>query len=496
MSLNTEKGKRIQVTSLKNFDVIIEKYKTSSSTYRGQTNSKWQIDSSLTRNSGYILNEVEFYSDACKRDEVQRYGSKFSRLSYMQHYGYPTRLIDITSDPYIALYFAVENCENNEDGEVLIFVEKLLPDSDSEIAKILDNYLSKDNHYLHNSKHVFVRKTKASSNPRSSLQQAEFIIQGSNVDDNGDVVFKPIRKADCVVIPFVYKQEIKEQLNLIKNINESTVYPEITSHSNYLKYKYFYDELKIEETYVIEVEEDISIVPYGRISLKIYLLKKLSYRQLVKICKKLINDYSMKFEIIYIFIAENKQDFVSYNWVLKCDWYSQKIEPLSKYSQLVDNYEGERIVISRSGDHITKNESFSTIIFGESNYELLKKHTEELFQLKECLFDLKEVKLDSDFDVFVDKHCSKIVKVFMSIGENGHSEDIEFNSFLEEFHALVGDLLSICDWYKNQQAKNKYWSCNKSKDEALVRYKGIVKDIPKWIEFVDGLDEIMFIKDF
>jgi len=39
-----------------------------------------------------------------------------------QHYGYPTRLIDITTDPLIALYFAVNN-DFNDDGYVYYFAK-------------------------------------------------------------------------------------------------------------------------------------------------------------------------------------------------------------------------------------------------------------------------------------------------------------------------------------------------------------------------------------
>lgn len=40
-------------------------------------------------------------------------------LAMLQHYGIPTRLLDVTSNPLVALYFAVNN--DNEDGEVFVF---------------------------------------------------------------------------------------------------------------------------------------------------------------------------------------------------------------------------------------------------------------------------------------------------------------------------------------------------------------------------------------
>ena len=44
----------------------------------------------------------------------------FDKLVKMQHYGLPTRLLDITSNPLVALYFACQN-DNNRDGIVFIY---------------------------------------------------------------------------------------------------------------------------------------------------------------------------------------------------------------------------------------------------------------------------------------------------------------------------------------------------------------------------------------
>src|SRR5215469_15080320 len=88
--------------------------------YRGQADASWYLQSSLERivGSNWSAETARKFEDfALKsfrpkfhlydRENVQP-GSKLAWLSIMQHYGVPTRLLDFTESPYVALYFALE----------------------------------------------------------------------------------------------------------------------------------------------------------------------------------------------------------------------------------------------------------------------------------------------------------------------------------------------------------------------------------------------------
>ncbi|HDY7887117.1 TPA: FRG domain-containing protein [Vibrio vulnificus] len=87
--------------------------------YRGHADSSWKLESTLERAlgsswDGHVKQVEEFYLNLFKskyhiyNNTNHEPKSKLAWLSVMQHYGAPTRLIDFTESPYIALYFALE----------------------------------------------------------------------------------------------------------------------------------------------------------------------------------------------------------------------------------------------------------------------------------------------------------------------------------------------------------------------------------------------------
>ena len=102
--------------------------------YRGQSDSSWGLLSSLERVVG-----VEWNSSSAQKFEefsLERFQSKFhlydtencqpnSKLAWlaaMQHYGVPTRLVDFSVSPYLALYFALETFNYSVSASFSLFM--------------------------------------------------------------------------------------------------------------------------------------------------------------------------------------------------------------------------------------------------------------------------------------------------------------------------------------------------------------------------------------
>lgn len=75
--------------------------------YRGQHVNKQPIPCAF-RNEKFMNNESEIFNEIVnkKPEEFAKCKCTFDYLVKMQHYGIPTRLLDITSNPLVALYFA------------------------------------------------------------------------------------------------------------------------------------------------------------------------------------------------------------------------------------------------------------------------------------------------------------------------------------------------------------------------------------------------------
>lgn len=90
--------------------------------YRGHGDVAYKLVPSLYRNPGWIRNEHIIFQELVLRcsNDFKLSGPTFNALVKMQHYALPTRLLDITTNPLIALYFACAG-GGSADAEVIVF---------------------------------------------------------------------------------------------------------------------------------------------------------------------------------------------------------------------------------------------------------------------------------------------------------------------------------------------------------------------------------------
>ena len=263
--------------------------------FRRQANADWNIIPSVYRGnllasepdlirSAYLRNPVEFCTFTCN----------FERLTKLQHYGLPTRLLDVTTNPLVALYFACQpHDEVKEDGEVsskkitptdgAVFYQRAygcdFQDVEIETVALLSSVKIQGDLTLEKCLQLLIEHGLYSSSAAQkcrdngykslikSLQNNYFVISTLNnerlIRQSGAFLlpghYNIFKKADSIgesliqrgmgnlndefeitrfIIPCEKKTEILDELDLY-NINEGALFPELEHQMSYIKQKKF-----------------------------------------------------------------------------------------------------------------------------------------------------------------------------------------------------------------------------------------------------------------
>jgi hypothetical protein len=248
--------------------------------YRGHSNrAKFRLEPSLFRkddkgNFKYLDAEDRLYRELLVSNSVDFQGDIYTldRLIRMQHYYLPTRLMDITSNPLIALYFACKE-DRKEIGEVIAFAldKERVKYFDSDTASCIANLArlpktSKDEvdytitgveefngqpavkrllHFIREEKPFFEPRLLPDdlksivcvkgkhTTSRIAFQSGAFLLFGhdASLDESGTDQIELSR------IAITDKLVVLKQLDSL-NINESSVFPYIENSAKYIAEKF------------------------------------------------------------------------------------------------------------------------------------------------------------------------------------------------------------------------------------------------------------------
>lgn len=123
----TDPKDAVRVGSVRTFLAALEKIDRPSGTtffYRGHPSFTYLLKPSVYRDARLVEHEDVMFKELILRcpNDFTSLASTFQSLVKMQHYGLPTRLLDLTANPLIALYFACDPADPpSESGEVVAF---------------------------------------------------------------------------------------------------------------------------------------------------------------------------------------------------------------------------------------------------------------------------------------------------------------------------------------------------------------------------------------
>lgn len=255
--------------------------------FRGHSTSTYDLKPNLYRKATYYENEHKIYRETIVNcpHEFEKCENTLEVLVRMQHYGIPTRILDLTRNALVALYFSCIS-KQDKDGEVIILKipnEKVCYyDSDkvtiiSNIAKVkndninykvpisfdesdedaIEDFNNRNFGYLlhaikedkpHffniiNPKHlndVYAVNVKL-DNPRIIRQNGAFLIFGINEKKencpnvNSDWILEP--NGEKIIIPAKSKSQLLEELEVL-GISKYNLFPELDDYAEYLKSKF------------------------------------------------------------------------------------------------------------------------------------------------------------------------------------------------------------------------------------------------------------------
>jgi hypothetical protein len=230
--------------------------------FRGQVHAGWPLRTAIERTDFIKFRkgiEAEFVAEFQRgarnylnKDELP--GHLIEWLALMQHHGAPTRLLDFSRSPFIAAFFAYDQCIVQEDINVAIWAinynflkNKALKEIDREFSleikenKNLINEKLFEKIFFHNNRNLVFPVEPFRMNRRYSLQQSIFVSTGNSNESFisqlkflGDEISKAVIQIE---MPSLLQKEVLRDLQRM-NLNRASLFPDLDGYAASLRLRY------------------------------------------------------------------------------------------------------------------------------------------------------------------------------------------------------------------------------------------------------------------
>lgn len=501
-----------QVNNINDYLKIIEQASVNGSLFfRGQLEKYNGFPPTVARNVGFLVNENNIIKETIENraDEFKELDTPLKKLAKMQHYGIPTRLVDLTTNPLVALYFAVEDVEDESPGDIFIFDEdgfstnsrearllSLLPHlAYRDLNNIVLEYKKQYNEMITQEevlniidRPIFIEYSNELeiTNPRLKRQEGTFLICTNKlVDDRITdelISLENYQPIEVIRIPFEYKNEIKQRLDSEFNINFINEYPELIPYSDYIKNKYKILPTSKEVQYSIVRVQDVSTAAARRASINIVLHQHVDIERIKKLVVEIINKYKVDMDVIWVYVARNTDDLILYNWILRCQWINPHLNKNAIPLTLQQFEDGCYWEFSKT---YSVNTDIMQSSFEEDHKALLLSHKIIWNDFLEAYKVIKNTYNELGWEKFVEEVNLKkkdISKLYMKLQDFGHSHNKEFDDFLDEFSTCIAEIDNLHYILENASTPitGKQYLVNKVFLRSDEKISKICKGISHW----------------
>ena len=230
--------------------------------FRGQINARWPLRTAIERSDFIRLKngiEVEFVAEFQRgarnylhKDELPEHLIEW--LALMQHHGAPTRLLDFSRSPFIAAYFAYEQCFVQNDINVAVWAinlnflrKKALEELEAEFSidikenKNLINEKLFEKIFFENNRNLVFPVEPFKMNRRYSLQQSTFVSTGNSNEsfiNQLNFLGQEISKAVIrIELPSILQKQVLRDLQRM-NLNRASLFPDLDGYAASLRLRY------------------------------------------------------------------------------------------------------------------------------------------------------------------------------------------------------------------------------------------------------------------